>query len=187
MCISLVYRQIYPSDLTDEEWAILEPLIPAVKPGGRPAEIERREIVNAILYVLCSGCPWRMMPHDLPRWFTAYSYFRRWKRAGIWEQVNAALRRDLRVTLGREAEPSAAIVDSQSIKTSAVRGDERGYDGGKKNSRQKTASARGYTRFADVGQSAGSIGGGSRWSQSSPSPAGWPDAASPGDLGRQWL
>jgi len=107
-------------------------LIPAAKPGGRPQEIERREIVNGILYVLRSGCPWRMLPHDLPNWSTVYLYFREWKRAGIWEQVNAALRREVRVSLGREPEPSAAIVDSQSIKTSSVRGDARGYDGGKK-------------------------------------------------------
>jgi transposase len=135
-------RMPYPSDVTDEEWAVLEPLIPAAKPGGRPQEIERREIVNAILYVLRSSCPWRMLPHDLPRWFTASWYFRRWKQQGIWEQVNAALRRELRVSVGREAEPSAAILDSQSIKTSSVRGDARGYDGGKKNSGQKTALAR---------------------------------------------
>ena len=84
----------YPSDVTDEEWEILEPLLPGAKPDGRPQEIERREILNAILYVLRSGCPWRLLPHDLPRWFTAYWYFRQWKRAGIWEQVNAALRRE---------------------------------------------------------------------------------------------
>lgn len=147
-------RMPYPSDVTDEEWAILEPLIPGEKPGGRPQEIARREIVNAILYVLRSGCPWRMMPHDLPRWFTAAAYFRRWKQQGIWEQVNAALRRELRVAVGREPEPSAAILDSQSIKTSSVRGDKRGYDGGKKNSRQETASLGRYARAADVGQSA---------------------------------
>lgn len=135
-------RRIYPSDVTDEEWAILEPLIPAAKPGGRPQEIERREIVNAILYVLCSACSWRMMPHDLPNWSTAYLYFRLWKLAGVWEQVNAALRRDLRVQMGREAEPSAAILDSQSVKTSSVRGDERGYDAGKKNSGSQTVSPR---------------------------------------------
>jgi putative transposase len=132
MCICCRERRVYPSDVTDEEWAILEPLIPAVKPGGRPEEIERREIVNGILYVLRSGCPWRMLPHDLPNWSTVYLYFREWKRAGIWEQVNAALRRDVRICLGRDPEPSAAILDSQSIKTSSVRGDERGYDGGKK-------------------------------------------------------
>src|SRR5258708_23496328 len=91
-------------------------------------KIARRELVNAILYVLRSACPWRMLPHDLPRWFTAYWYFRRWKQQGIWEQVNAALRRELRVSVGREAEPSAAILDSQSIKTSSVRRDQRGND-----------------------------------------------------------
>src|SRR5260221_3457824 len=131
MCRCGRERRVYPSDVTDKEWAILEPLIPAAKPGGRPQEIERREIVNGILYVLRSGCPWRMIPHDLPNWSTVYLYFREWKQAGIWELVNAALRRDLRVSLGREPEPSAAIVDSQSIKTSSVRGDARGYDGGK--------------------------------------------------------
>ena len=125
-------RQPYPSDVSDEEWARLEPLLPAKKGEGRPQEIARREIVNAIFYVLRSGCPWRLLPHDLPRWFTAYSYFRRWKRMGIWEQVNTALRRDVRVQIGREAEPSAASLDSQSVKSSSVRGDPRGTDGGKK-------------------------------------------------------
>lgn len=148
-------RLSYPSDVTDEEWEILEPLIPGEKPGGRPQEIARREIVNAILYVLRSSCPWRMLPHDLPRWFTAYWYFRQWKQQGIWEQVNAALRRDLRVSLGREAEPSAAIIDSQSIKTSAVRGDQRSYDGGKKNLGQETALAGRYPGSADRRESAG--------------------------------
>jgi transposase len=132
MCICCRERRVYASDVTDKEWAILEPLIPAIKPGGRAQEIERREIVNGILYVLRSGCPWRLLPHDLPNWSTVYLYFREWKRAGIWEQVNAALRRQLRVAVGRDPEPSAAILDSQSIKTSSVRGDERGYDGGKK-------------------------------------------------------
>ena len=108
-----------------------------------------------MLYVLRSGCPWRMLPYDLPNWSTVYWYFRQWKRAGILEQVNAALRREVRVSLGRDPEPSAAILDSQSIKTSAVRGDERGYDGGKKNSRQKTTSAGGHARAAAGRQSAG--------------------------------
>ncbi len=92
MCICCRERRVYASDVTDEAWAILEPLIPAVKPGGRPEEIERREIVNGILYVLRSGCPWRLLPHDLPNWSTVYLYFREWKRAGIWEQVNTARR-----------------------------------------------------------------------------------------------
>ena len=95
-----------------------------------------------------------MLPHDLPRWFTAYWYFRQWKQAGIWERVNAALRRELRVQMGREAEPSAAIIDSQSIKTSSVRGDERGFDGGKKNLGQKTVFAGRHPRAGDLGESA---------------------------------
>ncbi len=104
MCICCRKRRAYPSDVTDKEWAILEPLIPTAKPGGRPQEIERREIVNGILYVLRSGCPWRLLLHDLPNWSTVYLYFRLWKHAGIWEQVNTALRRDLRVCLGRDPE-----------------------------------------------------------------------------------
>ena len=154
MCIYSYERRAYPSDVTDEEWAILEPLMPRAKPEGRPQEIERREIVDAILYVLRSACPWRYLPHEFPRWFTAYAYFRRWKRDGTWERVHHAIRCELRVAVGREPEPSAAVLDSQSIKTSPVRGDARGYDGGKKNLGQKTASAGGYARVADVRESA---------------------------------
>ncbi len=154
MCIYRYERRAYPSDVTDEEWAILEPLIPTAKPGGRPADIPRREIVNAIFYVLRSACPWRYLPHEFPRWFTVYSYFRRWKRDGTWERVHQALRRDVRVATGREPEPSAAIIESQSIKTSPVRGDARGYDGAKKNLGQKTACAGGHIGALDVRKSA---------------------------------
>jgi transposase len=107
----------YPTDLTDREWAILEPLVPAGKTGGRPASHPRREIVNAILYVLRGGNSWRMVPHDLPAWQTAYFYFRRWRDDGTWEAIHTALRERLRVQLGREPTPSAAILDSQSVKT----------------------------------------------------------------------
>lgn len=154
MCINCDERRAYPSDVTDEEWVILEPLIPAAKPGGRPQEIARREMVNAILYVLRSGCPWRYLPHEFPRWFTVYAYFRRWKRDGTWERVHQAIRRELRGAVGREAEPSAAVIDSQSIKTSPVRGDARGYDGGKKNLGQKTAPLGGHAGTLAVRQSA---------------------------------
>jgi putative transposase len=124
-------RKAYPSDLTDAEWKILEPLIPAIAEGAENVVYERREIVNGILYVRRCGCPWRLMPHDLPAWGTVYWYFRIWRREGIWNQVLEALRRQMREKQGRDQEPSAAVIDSQSMKTSAVRGPEKGYDAGK--------------------------------------------------------
>jgi transposase len=121
---SAAVRKAYPSDLRDAEWAILEPLVPAVKPGGRPARHSRREIVNAILYVVRGGNQWRAMPHDLPPWQTAFYYFRNWRNDGTWERIHTALRERTRRRLGREATPSAAILDSQAVKTSqrGVRG-----------------------------------------------------------------
>jgi putative transposase len=124
-------RRAYPSDLTDAEWEILEPFIPEVSEDATVPTISRREIVNGILYVLRSGCPWRLMPHDLPAWGTVYYYFRIWRIAGIWDTAMEALRKQLRQKQGRDEEPSAAVIDSQSIKTSAVRGPEKGYDAGK--------------------------------------------------------
>jgi putative transposase len=110
-------RKAYPTDLNDKEWAVIEPYMPKPKTGGRPAEHNRREIINAIAYVLRSGCAWRLMPHDLPPWSTVYDYFRQWRIDGTWERINTALREKLRTTIGREAEPSAAIIDSQTVKT----------------------------------------------------------------------
>ena len=110
-------RQPYPYDVSDAEWALLEPLVPAALPGVRPPRHPRREIVNAILYVLRTGCQWRALPHDLPPWGTAWWYFRRWREDGVWEAVNTALRERARARLGREPTPSAAILDSQSAKT----------------------------------------------------------------------
>jgi transposase len=110
-------RRRYPSDLTDAEWAVLEPLVPPPKPGGRPPTHARREVVDAILYVLRNGVTWRALPHDLPPWQTVYDYFRRWRLDGTWETINAALRERVRVRAGREPTPSAAILDSQSAKT----------------------------------------------------------------------
>jgi putative transposase len=131
----------YPSDLTDEQWALLEPLIPAIASDAAYYVHARREIVNAILYVLRSGCPWRLLPHEFPAWGTVYYYFRRWQREGVWESLLKTLRMQMRTKQGRDPEPSAAIIDSQSIKTSAVRGPEKGYDAGKKNLGSQTPPA----------------------------------------------
>jgi len=139
-------RRAYPSDLTDIQWAILEPLIPPPAQEAPNLTYTRREIVNAILYVLRSGCPWRLLPHDLPAWGTVYWYFGRWRREGLWDQVLQALRKQVRIQQGRDPEPSAAIIDSQSIKTSAVRGPEKGFDSGKKNLGAQAPRPGRYTR-----------------------------------------
>jgi transposase len=110
-------RQPYPTDLTDAQWRVLAPLLPAAKPGGRPRSADLREIVNAILYVARNGTTWRALPHDYPPWRTAYHYFRAWRRDGTWETVHDALREQVRTRAGREPSPSAAIIDSQSVKT----------------------------------------------------------------------
>src|SRR5262249_48394039 len=109
--------QRYPTDLTDIEWTILLPFIPAVKPGGRPRTTNMREVVNAIVYVLRSGCQWRMLPTDFPPHQTVYHYFWTWRRAGVWEQMHDTLRGDLREACGRTRAPSAGIIDSQTVKT----------------------------------------------------------------------
>ena len=124
-------RKPYPSDLSDTQWKILEPLIPPPKPGGRKRTTDMREVLNSIFYILRSGCAWRMLPHDLPPWQTVYYYFRQWKGDGIWERMNQTLRTRLRIADDRESDPSAAILDSQSVKTVDVKGI-RGYDAGKK-------------------------------------------------------
>jgi putative transposase len=108
-------RKAYLSDLTDAEWEILELLIPEVSEDAAVPTIERREIVNGILSVLRSGCPWRLLPNDLPAWGTVYYYFRTWRIAGIWDQALEALRKQMRQKQGRDEEPSAAVIDSQSI------------------------------------------------------------------------
>lgn len=125
-------RKAYPSDLTDAEWEILEPLIPAIAEEAVNVKYTRREIVNGILYVLRSGCPWRLIPHNLPAWGTVHDYFRQWQKQDIWDQALEALRKQMRQKQGRDEEPSATVIDSQSIKTSAVRGESKGFDMGKK-------------------------------------------------------
>jgi len=107
----------YPSDLSDEEWQRLEPLVPAVKSGGRPASYTRREIVNGIQYVLRSGCSWRMMPKDLPRWDSVYGYFNDWRKTGVWQALHDQLYGQMRQQMQRQPTASAAVADSQSTKT----------------------------------------------------------------------
>lgn len=113
----MMKRPKYPSDVTEQEWQVLEPLIPACQAGGRPAEHGRREIVNAIFYVLRTGCQWRYLPHDFPAWQTVYTYYRQWRIDGTWQSIHDTLREQLRVAVGRHRQPSAAILDSQTAKT----------------------------------------------------------------------
>ncbi|MET8361783.1 IS5 family transposase [Micromonospora sp. NPDC005171] len=126
-------RRGYPSDLTDAQWALIEALLPEPNTDGRREKHPRREIVNAILYVVRSGCPWRYLPADLPPWQTVYWYFTRWEEARVTEKLLATLRIKARVQQGRDPEPSAGIIDSQSVKGADTVGrDSRGYDAGKK-------------------------------------------------------
>jgi transposase len=126
-------KRQYPSDLTGEQWKLIEPLLPAVNRGGRPEKHPRRAIVDAILYVVRSGCSWRQLPADFPPWQTVYWYFVRWEQQHLTEAMLTALREQLRVAQGRNPQPSAGIIDSQSVKGADTVGrDSRGYDAGKK-------------------------------------------------------
>ena len=131
----VVNRCEYDSDISDEQWKLISNLMPSTKSnyttGGRPAKYERREILNAILYIARTGCQWRLLPHDLPQWHAVYCYFVQWDNAGVFEKINARLRTKVRVHAGRNPQPSAGIIDSQSVKIVANIGIS-GFDGAKK-------------------------------------------------------
>jgi putative transposase len=118
----------YPTDLSDDEWLCVRPHLPEPAPQGRPRLHGLRAILDAVFYVLKSGCPWRLLPREFPPWKTVYDWFRKWRIDGTWERLNAELRERLRCRLGRDPNPSAGIVDSQSARTSGVGGQERGFD-----------------------------------------------------------
>src|SRR5438874_11670417 len=122
--------QRYDTDLTDEQFALVEPFLPKPKRTGRPPA-DLREVLNAILYLVRSGCQWRLLPHDFPPWSTVHTWYRRWRRDGTWERLNEALRQQVRLQAGRDPSPRSSAADSQSVKTTP-QGGVKGFDNGKK-------------------------------------------------------
>ena len=151
----------YPSDLTNRQWQIIRRLLPPRSRRGRP-RIDRRRIINAIMYVVRSGCQWRMLPSDFPKWKTVYGIFWTWRNDGTWQRIHTALRQKVRRAAGKKTTPTAAILDSQSIRT-AEGGEERGYDAGEKGHRPETSPGRRYARDGADGGGSKCLLAGPRW------------------------
>lgn len=133
--VKITSNKIYPSDLTNEQWGIIEPLIPEAKPNGRPRTVDIRNVVDAILYICRTGSQWRYLPEKYPPRSTVYEYFSHWQIDGVWDQINKVLSEQVRIQADRSPTPTASIIDSQTVKSTQESTIESGYDGGKKNQR----------------------------------------------------
>jgi putative transposase len=125
-------NQMYPTDLTDRQWDCIKDLIPLAKPGGHPRTLDIRNVVNAILYIVVTGCQWRMLPHEYPAWQSVYTYFRQWRKDGTWQRLHDTLRAQVRERVGRHKHPTAGALDSQSVEATQAPKATQGYDNGKR-------------------------------------------------------
>jgi putative transposase len=135
-------RRAYATDLTDAQWERIHPYVQRPRGPGRPTRLDLREVVNALCYFTRTGCQWRLLPHEFPKWESVRYYFDKWSREGTWEAINAALVQQVREQMGRQAQPTAFVIDSQSVKSTEA-GGERGYDAGKKSGWAQAACGRG--------------------------------------------